>query len=276
MNSSNTTTGNPEERVEQTSEKIDLKSKLRAFIRERTYEERTFFEEARWQDPDKSWVETDKKWEVGFLQYMSQRVQKSGEFDASVFQEYLKKLQRKYDHVSSSEEPEEKKFLKAQLEIAKKVLGLYTPEQGSESQKKNQKERIKGVYSWGNIKFTLSNIRRQIFELFLGKGKDPFFDYSQLDKGMTQIEKSVGMNSSTPAQKNSEQPAVEKPHAEQVPPKTIYDEFLAKRDAKNGNGTAPPVTAPANDVDPAPAAHASSAEPAQSASNDSKEIEKAA
>lgn len=227
MNTANTVGGNADAHVEQSRQSVDLKSKLREFIGELSYGERKLFEEAVWQDPDNEWKETDQKWEVGFLEYMRKKVLKSDGFSKSVFEDYIRKLEKHHEKISYTQEPENKKFFKAQVEIAKKIMGLYVSEDGETQKKKNENERMKSIYSWENIKFTVRNIRRQIIELF--GTKDPWWNYTQEQKGMSQLEKqAVGQS--------SESHAAAKPEPRGEP--TIYDQFLQKKSANNNGSPA--------------------------------------
>ena len=74
--------------------------------------------------------------------------------------------------------------------------------------------KLKSLYGWENIKFTLRNIRRQVFEL-VGV-QDPFWDYKQQEAGMRQIENRA------------------------APPKgdglaNVFNNFVAKKEAANDN-----------------------------------------
>jgi type II secretory ATPase GspE/PulE/Tfp pilus assembly ATPase PilB-like protein len=96
--------------------------------------------------------------------------------------------------------------------VVKKIFGFFTAEKESKASKeKNANEELKNIYGWENIKFTMRNIRRQIFEL-IGM-KDPWWDYSQEQKGMDKLEQQALGNGS---QKIANDNAVQVPgaHAE--------------------------------------------------------------
>lgn len=194
--------------------KVDYKAELRKVIDDLEYELKKTIKEMKWEN-------TDKKWEDGFLEYIERDVMKSGKFGVTKFKDYVKDLKRGYEDTSESKDPEGKKSYKAQFKVAEKMLGIYTNEKNEKDKALGKEnEKLKGIWSWENIKFTLRNIRRQVFEL-VGV-KDPFFDYAQMSKGMSEIEKKAGAQSAT-------QPKDSNP--------TVYDQFLAKKQAGSSAGS---------------------------------------
>lgn len=182
---------------ERQDESLDIKEKIREFIEDLPYEERKLVKACKWQNGD-------KKWEKGFEEYIEKEVRRSGKFGVTMLKDYVKDLRRHYENTSESQDPETKKLAKGQLKIAEKILGIFTSEteEGESSSKKKNQEKMKGLYSWENIKFTLRNIRRQIFEL-VGT-KDPWWDYSQQNKGIEQLHmEALGMKFESPKSKSA-------------------------------------------------------------------------
>lgn len=194
--------------------KVDYKAELRKVIDDLEYELKKTIKEMKWEN-------TDKKWEDGFLEFIERDVMKSGKFGVTKFKDYVKDLKREYEDTSESKDPEGKKAYKAQFKVAEKMLGIYTNDKAEKDKAAGKaNEKLKGIWSWENIKFTLGNIRRQIFEL-VGV-KDPFFDYTQLNKGMAEIEKKAGAPASSPAT---------------GPNASVYDQFLAKKRSGGSAGS---------------------------------------
>ena len=200
--------------------KVDYKEELRKVIDDLEYDLKKTIKEMKWEN-------TDKKWEDGFLEFIKRDVMKSGKFGVTKFKDYVKDLKRGYEDTSESKDPEGKKAYKAQFKVAEKMLGIYTNEK-TEKEKEMGKanEKLKGIWSWENIKFTLRNIRRQVFEL-VGV-KDPFFDYAQMNKGMAEMEKKAGVQAASPVKDSNP---------------SVYDQFLAKK--QSGGGAGSPASGPA-------------------------------
>lgn len=216
---------------ERQDESPDMKEKIRELIEDLPYEERKLVKACKWQNGD-------KKWEKGFEEYVEKEVRRSGKFGVTMLKDYVKDLRRHYENTSESQDPETKKLAKGQLKIAEKILGIFTSEteSGESSSKKKNQEKMKGLYSWENIKFTLRNIRRQIFEL-VGT-KDPWWDYSQQHKGIEQLQmEALGMKFDTPKSKSAATPESSTKPESSVPQKT----------ASSGRHVEAPHRAPAND-----------------------------
>jgi len=206
------------QKVEQKEEPVDLAKQLKKFMNDLPYDQRKLLKETKWQ-------KTGKDWEDGFLEFIEKDVTRAGKFGVTMFKDFVMHLRREYEDTSESKDPGHKKLLKGQITVAEKMLGIYTKEKPEE--KKKNKEKMKGFYSWENIKFTLRNIRRQIFAL-VGV-KDPWWDSSQQELGMKQLEnQATGKSYRTP---------VEAPKSSKEP--TVYETFLKNRGAANDNGDVP-------------------------------------
>ncbi len=165
---------------QEAEQKIDLKAKIKEFMKQLPSDQRHALEECKWED-------THEKWEEGLLEFLEKDVERSGKVRLWVLRDYLKGLENSYNNTSQSKDPEHKKLLKAQLAVVKKIFGLFTNEKESKTSKeKNANENVKNLYSWENIKLIMRKARRQIFEL--AGVKDPWWDYSQDQKGMQTLE----------------------------------------------------------------------------------------
>jgi len=150
-------------------EKIDVKATVRKFIKalnndRRFYKGKNLFEESPWLDPDNDWKETDVKWEDGFEEYVEKKILKGEKIDLSKFKEYVEKIKRLLEKTDEKQDPEKKAFLRGQLEVTEKMLGLF----GVQSKEKTSTEyganqEAVSLWSWENIKKVARNIWNSIF-----------------------------------------------------------------------------------------------------------------
>ncbi len=191
---------------------IDLQEELEEVLGKLSYGERSALEHSTWED-------SRKKWKDGFLDFLKRNELRGKNAAVSLLKAYVKNVKKSYEETSYSEDPETKKLYKTQLAIAEKMLGLYSPET-KKNKELSHKEKVKSIYSKENVLFTLRNIRRQIFEL-VGL-KDPWFDYSQLQQGTSELEGQMGGKgqnaSQLPVPRQNETPPMAKPSQEPAVP----------------------------------------------------------
>jgi len=135
---------------------IDIQEKVEEFMSGLSYSDKKLLEDCKWEDTNKDWID-------GFVKYAKEKLQGGGSFGLAAFKSYAKSLKKHYEETSYSSESEQKKLYKLQLGVAEKILGLHTGENSAEEKKKKSKEEMKSMWGWEHIKFTIANIRRQIF-----------------------------------------------------------------------------------------------------------------
>jgi hypothetical protein len=159
------------------------------------------------------WKDTSYRWETGFFRYLELH-------DTKVLMDHwgLKKMIQ--EELKKQFEDTKDEGLKNILNtLRQKMDKIYwdNPSVEKPSAKKERKEGESGIYSWENIKFTLRNIRRQIFELV--GAKDPWWDYSKQQRGMAELSKEMpsqegGKENESPAERTGERsPKPEEPVA---------------------------------------------------------------
>jgi hypothetical protein len=199
---------------EKPKEKIDLRKKIGEFVEDLPFEQRNELKKY-----DRKWENTDKQWMDGFAWYLNEKINRSGKYGITLLKNYIKDLKRGYEDISysDSERRDERSGLLGEHAVMTKILGLYTTENKEEEAKKgmNEMDKLKSVWNWENIKFTMANIRRQLFEI-VGV-TDPWFDYSQLEKGMEQTEKQAKADNAP---------------ATAAQDKGIFNEFIDKPEAE--------------------------------------------
>ena len=200
---------------EKPKEKIDLREKIKEFVEDLPFEQKRELKKH-----DRKWENTDKQWMDGFARYLEEKINRGGKYGITLLKNYIRDLKRGYEDISysDSERRNERNGLRGEHAVMEKILGLYTAENKEAEAKKDQNEldKLKSIWGWENIKFTMANIRRQLFEI-VGV-TDPWFDYSQLEKGMKQTEKQANADNA---------PATAAPHGT-----SVFNEFIQKREAQ--------------------------------------------